>query len=59
MGVGRRMQGGVAPLDFIHDTDKVEGGLMVLLISLGFQLPSRENFCSDTLVLKYLNGFYF
>jgi len=40
MGVGREGQGSSAfPWIFIHDTDKVEGGLMVLFFDLVFLLP--------------------
>jgi len=39
MGVSREgRRGAVPPWIFIHDTDKVEGGLMVLLFGLIFFL---------------------
>jgi len=48
MGVGRGEQGGAPPSwIFIHDTDNVERGLMVLFFGLVFSLPpsSWKVFC--------------
>jgi len=51
MGVGRR--GREAPRFFLwifmHDTDKVEGSLMVLFFGLVFALPPLGNFSADAL----------
>jgi len=46
MGVEKGGRGAVAPWVFINDTDKVEGGLMVLLFGLVFPLaPPWKFFC--------------
>jgi len=54
MGVGRGGKGAVpSHWIFIHDTDKVEGGLMVLFLGLVFSfalLPG--NFSADALNCK-------
>jgi len=51
MGVGR---GAVPPWIFIHNTDKVEGGLMVLFFGLIFSdaFPHRRKFSADVLGSK-------
>jgi len=50
MGVGRGGKGAVAPWIFIHDTDKVEGGLMVLFFGLVLCVtPLPGNFSADVL----------
>jgi len=36
---GRRQVGLCSPWIFIHNTDKVDGGLMVLFFGLAFRLP--------------------
>jgi len=51
MGVGRWGTRGVALCIFIHGTDKVEGGLIVLFFVLVFYRcsPSPDNFSADAL----------
>jgi len=39
MGIGRRGQGPWPPWIFIHDTDKVEAGIMMLFFGIVFPLP--------------------
>jgi len=51
MGVGSRGGGAGGPCPpwiFIHGTDKVEEGFMVLFFGLVFPLPPLENFSADT-----------
>jgi len=49
MGVSSERQGGPRPpLIFIHDTDKVEGGLTMLFFSL-FSLGPLGKFSADAL----------
>jgi len=47
MGVGR---GACRSWNFMHDADKVEGGLIVLLFVLFFPSPPPGNFSADALV---------
>jgi len=50
MCVGSGGQEAVAPLGFIHDTDKVDEGLIVLYFSvLFFPLPHPGNFSANAL----------
>jgi len=50
MGVGSGEQGGRAPWIFIHGTDKVKGGLMVLFFGFVFSVGlSVETFSVDAL----------
>jgi len=54
MGGGSGGQGGaVASWLFIDDTDKVEGGLMLLFFSLVFPLPSLEFFLPTPLIHSF------
>jgi len=55
MGVGSGRQGGRSPLwIFIHSTDKVEGGLIVLFFGLIFSVgPPLKNFLPTPLNARY------
>jgi len=49
-------RGAVPPWIFVHDTDKVEGGLMVLCVSLVFSVAPLEIFLPTPLTaLKRFN----
>jgi len=61
MGVGIGGKGAVAPLDFhifIHDTDNVEVGLMVLFFGHVFSVapPPLGNFSADALDCRSLES---
>jgi len=49
MGVGSGVKGLWPPWIFIHSTDKVERGLMVLFFGLVFPIGPPEKFSADTL----------
>jgi len=50
----QRRQGAVTPWIFIHDTDKVEGGLMMLFFGLVFSVGSLPgNFSAEVLALAH------
>jgi len=50
MGDGSRGQEGVLPWIFIHDTDKVDGGLIALFFHLVFSVGPSGNFSAEALV---------
>jgi len=53
----RGAEGAVAPWIFIHGTDKVEGGLMVLFFGLVFSAaPPSGNFSANALVWGQINA---
>jgi len=45
----QREAGGLAPWIFLHDTDKIEGGLIVLFLGLVFSVGLPGNFYADAL----------
>jgi len=49
VGVGSGVRGSWPPWIFIHDTDKVEGGLMILFFGLDVSFAPFRNFSADAL----------
>jgi len=53
MGVGSGGQRAMAPWIFIHSTDKVEGGLMMLFFGLVFPIAPLKILLPTTLVVCF------